>query len=1261
MKHSKLARFSHRRDLIVEPLESRITPGSVSFPNVISIDRQAPAGPETGVSSVVFRVTFDQIVLNVDEADFDVVTTGNAKADAAVTVASVSGSIYDVTVSGVQGNGDLQLNLVDNGSIFNSSEGQLGGAGPSNGSFTGEIYQVLQTHPTVNSIVAVAPNPTAATSVSWTVTFSELVTGVDVSDFVTVPVGLTAPNAPTVTPINPVGGAAMSYTVTVSGLIGTGTIGLNLADDETIRDVDDNPLRTSPIDLAEPVTVGETGSGPVAVVSGDIDGDGIADLAIANRFSNTVSIALGNGDGTFQSTTTVATDNQPRSLALADVNGDGRPDLIVAASSYTSGSGFNTVNVLLGNGDGTFMAPQKFGSGFSPRAVAVADLNGDGNPDIAVTDYASPNYRVQVLLGNGNGTFQAPQNFTTGRGANSIAIGDVNGDGIADVVTGNEDDGNVSVLLGTGTGSLGAHTTFGLGLGGRISPTGVAIGDLDGDGRPDLAVSGHYYYYDEGNEAYYNDGTVTVLLGDGDGTFGSPDTTFVGQYLSAVALTDMDGDGRRDILVTNAPSIDAVPQEGPSQTLAPGAEVFILRNNGDGFDEAIGFGTFGVSLDGLAIADFDGDGKADVSVVGDFNYAAVLLNEGTGNFTGEVFDVVAPFLDLAITSFSDGVSSAQPGDVLTFTINYQNLGTTGATGVTITVPLSANLNFVAADNTGWTQDGNTLERVIAGTVGAGATGTETLQLRVNSTITAFASSIGVTATISDDGTQGEDSNSENNSQSDFDALTGLTTDLTITTIEDPRLAVPGGQINFFTVHFSNIGNRDSSGASITVTLPANSSFFSFASDARWTTGSGTIMVTDLDVPAGGADQTISYAIGVFPSPGDTAPLTTIATIDGKPDDNSENNSATEETPVYHGFVVTSPGVAIKKKFAPPILRVFDKLTGEELFTITAYEEPYRDSIRVALGDFNFDGIDDIVTTTMGGNGRLRIFDGATGEQLIEEFAVFDGRRDRGAFVAVGNIVDFGRPEIVVGSALGGGKVRVYSFDNFDKSDDSQPEQGDSLPTLELIKQYTPFGAGFRGGVRVAVGDVDGFPDQKPATLPEGGRTQFVEDDIIVGQGFFGARVKVFKGATDTVLGEFKVGGRGFRGGVSVGAADIDGDGHADIIVGRNTGRPSVVEVFDGESILDGGTATALGPTITPFGSTFRFGVRVAAADVNGDGVADIIASGGIKNSSIVKFYDGADYLEGTVTEITDRQVTAYSEFPNVALWVAASRSFTSVF
>ena len=181
---------------------------------------------------------------------------------------------------------------------------------------------------------------------------------------------------------------------------------------------------------------------------GDLNGDGIPDLVEAD-YENSVSVLLGNGNGTFQAQNTFSAGNGgDESVALGDLTGDGNLD-IVAANRHT-----DDVAVLLGNGDGTFQAPLTYATSNSPIFVAVADVNGDGIPDLVVANNnyfgifpAVGTYSVSVLLGNGNGTFQAQQTYATGRQASSVVVADLTGDGIPDIVTANYVSGDVSVLL----------------------------------------------------------------------------------------------------------------------------------------------------------------------------------------------------------------------------------------------------------------------------------------------------------------------------------------------------------------------------------------------------------------------------------------------------------------------------------------------------------------------------------------------------------------------------------------------------------------------------------------------------------------------------------------------------------------------------------------------------------------------------------------------------------------------------------------------
>jgi hypothetical protein len=202
----------------------------------------------------------------------------------------------------------------------------------------------------------------------------------------------------------------------------------------------------------------------------DLNGDGKPDLVLANRVGNTMSVLLGNGDGSFQPQQTFQVGSYPFSVAVADVNGDGKRDLVVAnygifdhSTGQVTGS---DVWVLLGQGDGTFAPQQAFPAGPQPTSVVVADVNGDGIPDLVVAnagDSASSGC-VSVLLGNGDGSFQNQQTFQVGSYPSSVAVADVNGDGKPDLVTVAGSPGHVSVLLGNGDGSFQTQQTFAVSL-----------------------------------------------------------------------------------------------------------------------------------------------------------------------------------------------------------------------------------------------------------------------------------------------------------------------------------------------------------------------------------------------------------------------------------------------------------------------------------------------------------------------------------------------------------------------------------------------------------------------------------------------------------------------------------------------------------------------------------------------------------------------------------------------------------------------------
>jgi hypothetical protein len=322
-----------------------------------------------------------------------------------------------------------------------------------------------------------------------------------------------------------------------------------------------------------------TGSGANSVATADFNGDGKLDLVVANSgSSNNVSVLLGNGDGTFQPAVAYGAGSIPYSVAVGDFNGDGRLDLVVANTNS------NNVSILLGNGDGTFQAAVAYGVGSDPRSVAVGDFNGDGKLDLVVANSFSSD--VSVLLGNGDGTFQAPLNNATGFSPLSVAVGDFDGDGNLDLAVVNFGTQNVSIFLGDGDGTFEAAVNYGDGS----NPNSVAVGDFNGDGKLDLAVT---------NVATGNigPGSVSVLLGNGDGTFQPAVEYADGSNPNSVAVGDFNGDGKLDLVVANT----------------TGNNVSVLLGNGDGtFQLAVDYGAGSVPYS-VAVGDFNGDGRLDMA------------------------------------------------------------------------------------------------------------------------------------------------------------------------------------------------------------------------------------------------------------------------------------------------------------------------------------------------------------------------------------------------------------------------------------------------------------------------------------------------------------------------------------------------------------------------------------------------------------------------------------------------------------------------
>ena len=397
---------------------------------------------------------------------------------------------------------------------------------------------------------------------------------------------------------------------------------------------------------ATPIAVGTT---PVAIASADLNHDGVLDFVTADSGSNTVTVMLGDGAGNFSaalgSPHTLAA--SPNSVAIGDLDHNGAPDLAVANGS--------NVSVLLGAGDGTFSAPVNWPAGPFASSVVMADFNKDGIMDLAVAN-AFNTGTVSVLLGNGSGTFKPPVAYTLpggGPSAWSLAVGDFNRDGNPDIAVADVSNNVIDILIGKGDG------TFTTVVAGNLPPNilpsiagGLAVGDFNHDGKPDLAVT-------NGNQ-------VSFLLGNGDGTFQAPVSfpgSTSGSLLGAgLAVGDLNADGKDDIVVAN--------------NVSSGAASVLLNNSGSNLPSKNNIGA-GTNPNAIATGDFNEDGRSDLAIVNSgSNNITVELGNGDGTFGSPQSITVgnkpvaiaaghltsSGHLDLAVVNNTDGTVNILLGD-----------------------------------------------------------------------------------------------------------------------------------------------------------------------------------------------------------------------------------------------------------------------------------------------------------------------------------------------------------------------------------------------------------------------------------------------------------------------------------------------------------------------------------------------------------------------------------------------------------------------
>ena len=359
-----------------------------------------------------------------------------------------------------------------------------------------------------------------------------------------------------------------------------------------------------------PVSTLTTGNAPAFVTAASLRNNGTQDLIVANQSDNTISVFLGNGDGTFASPVTYPTGVGPVWIATGDFNGDGNVDLAVA------NKGANTVSILLGNGDGTFKPKVDYATGGVPVSVVAEDFNGDGNLDLAVANQADNS--LSILFGNGLGAFGTlsglPSVLPTGHAPTALAVGDFNaatypnGSSIQDLAVVNQNDNTVSIFLGNGNGTFQTRTDYPTGE----APVYVATGDFNGDGITDLAVANH------------TDNTVSILFGQANSTGGATGTFATridyeaGSGPSSIAVADYNLDGIQDLAVTNS--------TGNAISL-----LFGLTGGTFNVPYVLDVGNDPLSI---VTADFDGNGTPDAAIANNASNSLTVILNDTSSSTG---------------------------------------------------------------------------------------------------------------------------------------------------------------------------------------------------------------------------------------------------------------------------------------------------------------------------------------------------------------------------------------------------------------------------------------------------------------------------------------------------------------------------------------------------------------------------------------------------------------------------------------------------
>lgn len=909
------------------------------------------------------------------------------------------------------------------------------------------------------------------------------------------------------------------------------------------------------------VNTNAPGVAGVTFAAADLNGDGIPDLFVEDYFG-TYDVLLGNGDGTF---TVVGSpfgpSSQTGSFVLGDFNNDGIADVAAINAAYDAPN--TSITIFLGNGDGTFtVASSSPAIGLNPTAIATADINGDGNADLMVSQQTSSGSgEILFFLGNGDGTFtQSSTAISTDYVAASIIPADLNGDGKIDFVVPNASTKGTGVYLGKGDGTFTE-----VGDSGVPESSGIAIADLNNDGLPDLIVPGP------------NDGNLTAFLGNGDGTFtqapASPDGIL--PQGSSIVISDLNQDGIPDVAYDN------------------GTIAGVLFGKGDGtFVPAPGTITLPYAPAGFLVADFNGDGWPDILTQGNDRTVADFLTAPTETATASAaVSLAAPGTHLAeasypgdshynasssgtialwgppaatttsltITSGGKAVSSVAPGTAITLTVTVK-AGTTPVTAGQVnfcdaTAPHCTDIHLIGTAAV--TSNGTAAFKFVPAP-GKYSYKAEFLQNGLGATSSSGAESLTVgpaPAPVYSDST----AISSNGSPGDYS--------LTATVVGYGGTAAPTGTISFLDTSF---GNASLGSASLGSATPG----IGFLTSQISASGSNTSILSEIT--------------GDF------------------------NNDGIPDVAFLLGGYGNASGIAI-------FLGKGDgTFTAGATITSTAFAATQGDFI--VAGDFNADGkLDlavigekfdysaDLVTTFLGnGDGTFAAGQTSTSNPIDNQggdvapggAAIADFNGDGKLDLALVGDNTTGGVRILLGNGDGtftptsAAIVPAMSFNAIATGDFN----GDGIPDLVAAEFLGPDAVVFLGkgdGTFTAMSSQ--LPESFARAILEGDFNGDGKADLVIGENGAAA---VYLGNGD---GTFTQGQSVSMAGYSLIAGDFNGDGITDLAGIDLYGNQINLAVGNGD-----GTFTATTPQMSGGPAQVEF-IGIAAADFNGDGRTDLSA------------------------------------------------------